>query len=51
MPANLSPQYVEAEKRCRMTKDTEEKLDALQQMLAIMPHHKGTDKLHADLRK
>lgn len=51
MPANLPPQYVEAEKRYRMAKDTEEKLDALQQMLAIMPHHKGTDKLHADLRK
>ncbi len=51
MPANLPPQYVEAEKRYRMARDTEEKLDALQQMLAIMPHHKGTDKLHADLRK
>jgi small GTP-binding protein len=51
MPANLPPQYVEAEKRYRMAKDTEEKLDALQQMLSIMPHHKGTDKLHADLRK
>jgi len=51
MLANLPPQYVEAEKRYRMVRDTEEKLDALQQMLAIMPHHKGTDKLHADLRK
>ena len=51
MPANLPPQYFEAEKRYRMARDTEEKLDALQQMLAIMPHHKGTDKLHADLRK
>ena len=51
MPANLPPQYVEAEKRYRTARDAEEKLDALQQMLAIMPHHKGTDKLHADLRK
>jgi ribosome-interacting GTPase 1 len=51
MPANLPPQYFEAEKKYRMARDTEEKLDALQQMLAIMPHHKGTDKLHADLRK
>jgi uncharacterized protein len=51
MPANLPPQYLEAEKRYRLAKDAEEKLDALQQMLAAMPHHKGTDKLHADLRK
>jgi len=51
MPANLPPQYFEAEKRYRLAKDPEEKIEALQSMLAIMPRHKGTDKLHAELRR
>ena len=51
MPANLPPQYFEAEKRFRMAKSPEEKIEALEAMLAIMPRHKGTDKLHADLRR
>ena len=51
MPANLPPQYFEAEKRYRSAKEPEEKIAALQAMLAIMPRHKGTDKLHAGLRR
>jgi small GTP-binding protein len=51
MPANLPPQYFEAEKRFRSAQSPEEKIEALQTMLAIMPKHKGTDKLHADLRR
>lgn len=51
MPANLPPQYFEAEKRFRTGKTPEEKIAALQTMLAIMPKHKGTDHLHAELRK
>ena len=51
MPANLPPQYFEAERRYREAKTDEEKLGCLQQMLAIMPKHKGTDKLQADLRR
>jgi len=51
MPANLPPQYFEAEKRFRTAKEPEEKIAALQEMLAIMPRHKGTDKLHAMLRQ
>jgi ribosome-interacting GTPase 1 len=51
MPANLPPQYFEAEKRFRSAKEPEEKIAALQAMLAIMPRHKGTDKLHAMLRQ
>ncbi|GAI41737.1 unnamed protein product, partial [marine sediment metagenome] len=51
MPANLPPQYFEAEKRYRIAKDPEGKIEALQAMLAIMPRHKGTDKLHAGLRR
>jgi ribosome-interacting GTPase 1 len=51
MPANLPPQYFEAEKRYRSAKEPEEKIAALEEMLAIMPHHKGTDRLHAVLRQ
>ena len=51
MPANLPPKYYEAERRYKTARTTEEKIEALQAMLAIMPHHKGTDKLHADLRR
>ncbi len=47
----MPPQYFEAEKRFRSAKDPEERIAALEEMLAIMPHHKGTDKLHAALRQ
>jgi len=51
MPANLPPQYFEAEKRYREARRPEEKVEALEEMLMIMPKHKGTDKLRADLRR
>jgi len=50
MPANLPPQYFEAEKAFRQAKSPEEKIAALEEMLAIMPKHKGTDHLRAELR-
>ena len=50
MPANLPPQYLEAEKNFRMAKSPLEKIAALEEMLAIMPKHKGTDHLRAELR-
>jgi ribosome-interacting GTPase 1 len=51
MPANLPPQYFEVEKRYREARSASEKLRYLEEMLAIMPKHKGTDKLRADLRR
>ncbi|HOV86135.1 MAG TPA: TGS domain-containing protein [Syntrophobacteraceae bacterium] len=51
MPANLPPHYYEAEKRFREAKTSEGKIEALEEMLTIMPKHKGTDKLRADLRR
>ena len=51
MPANLPPQYFEAEQRFRQAKTPEDKIEALEEMLAIMPKHKGTDKLKAMLRE
>lgn len=51
MPANLPPQYFAAEKRWREASTIEEQIKALREMLAIMPKHKGTDKLQADLKR
>ncbi|HNY65269.1 MAG TPA: TGS domain-containing protein [Deltaproteobacteria bacterium] len=51
MPANLTPMYMEAERRYREAKTQEEKIAALEEMLAVIPKHKGTDKLQADLKK
>lgn len=51
MPANLPPTYHEAERRYREAKTQQEKIDALEEMLAIIPKHKGTDKLQADLKR
>ena len=50
MPANLPPQYYEAEKNFRAAKSNLEKIAALEEMMAIMPKHKGTDHLRAELR-
>lgn len=50
MPANLPPAYFAAEERYRKARSVPEKIAALQQMLAVMPKHKGTDHLKADLR-
>ncbi len=50
MPANLPPQYFDVEEKYREAKDPQEKLVYLQQMLSIVPKHKGTEKLQAELK-
>ena len=50
MPTNVPPQYREAEDRFRQATTTQAKVAALQEMLSIMPKHKGTDHLKAQLR-
>ncbi|MEW5975473.1 MAG: TGS domain-containing protein [Acidobacteriota bacterium] len=50
MPANLTPQYLEAERRYKQAASTGEKVQALEEMLSIIPKHKGTEKLQADLK-
>ena len=50
MPANLPPDYYAAEGAFRAASTPQAKLDALERMLAVMPHHKGTDHLRAELR-
>jgi hypothetical protein len=51
MPANLTPQYKEAEARFRSAASHDAKIEALREMLALLPRHKGTEKLYGDLRK
>ncbi len=51
MPANLTPEYFKAEKWYRQAGTADEKILALEQMLRVIPKHKGTDHLRADLRK
>ena len=51
MPANLTPEYYKAEKWFRSAGTNEEKVLALEHMLSVMPRHKGTDHLRADLRR
>jgi len=50
MPANLTPVYKEAEAKFRSAVTPEEKISCLEEMLRVIPKHKGTDKLQADLR-
>jgi len=51
MPANLPPEYFKAEQWYRTAVTNEEKILALERMLSVMPKHKGTDHLKADLRR
>jgi uncharacterized protein len=51
MAANLTPQYLEAEKDFKSAKSTDGKIEALERMLATIPRHKGTEKLQADLKR
>jgi ribosome-interacting GTPase 1 len=51
VPANLTAQYKDAEARFRRAATHDEKVDALREMIALLPKHKGTEKLHADLKK
>jgi ribosome-interacting GTPase 1 len=51
MPANLTAQYHEAEARFRSATDHQEKVAALEEMLSVIPKHKGTEKMQADIRR
>jgi ribosome-interacting GTPase 1 len=51
MPANLTPQYLAAEQRYKQAVTSAEKIEALEEMLAVIPKHKGTEKLQGDLKR
>jgi len=50
VPANLSPEYKAAEAALRKTRDPQERLVALREMLRTIPKHKGTEHLQADIK-
>ncbi|MBX3444091.1 MAG: TGS domain-containing protein [Planctomyces sp.] len=50
MPANLTPQYQKAEEEFRRAQSAQERVDSLELMLQLIPKHKGTEKLQADLK-
>jgi len=51
MATNLPPEYYEADKRYRAATTPGEKISCIEELLRIVPKHKGTDKLRAGLRK
>jgi len=51
MPTNLPPECLEAEKRYHAATSLEDKILCLEELLAAIPKHKGTDKLRADYRR
>jgi ribosome-interacting GTPase 1 len=51
MPTNLPPEAQEAERRWRAATTSEEKITNLEEFLSLIPKHKGTDHLRADLRR
>jgi hypothetical protein len=51
MPANLTPEYLEAERRFKSAKTSEDKIQAIEEMMATIPRHKGTEKMQADLKR
>jgi hypothetical protein len=51
MPANLTPDYLKADKWFKEATTDEEKILALEEMMRVIPKHKGTDHMRAELRK
>jgi uncharacterized protein len=51
MPTNLPPNYYVVEEQYRKAPSTEEKIALLEEMMSIVPKHKGTDHLRADLKR
>ena len=51
MPANLTPEYKAAETAFRKAGDPDERLEHLREMLRVIPKHKGTDHLQAEIKR
>src|SRR5205807_4865731 len=50
MAANLTPQYLEAEAEYKRAQTAEERLECLRRMYSLLPKHKASEKLQADLK-
>jgi small GTP-binding protein len=50
MAVNLTPQYLEAEAEYKKARSAEERLECLQRMWQLVPKHKASEKLQAELK-
>ncbi len=50
MATNLPPQYFEVEKKLKTAKSNQEKIEIYEELLAIIPKHKASEKLQAQLK-
>src|SRR4029079_3583592 len=50
MATNLTPQYLEAEADYKKAQTAEERLACLKKMYQLVPKHKASEKLQADLK-
>jgi len=50
MPTNATPEYKKAETAFRQARDPAERLQWLNEMLRLLPKHKGTEHLQADIK-
>src|SRR6516165_3973634 len=50
MAANLTPQYLEAEADYKKAQTAAERLECLKKMYSLLPKHKASEKLQADLK-
>jgi len=50
MPANLPPLYRKAEEEYRRAQTSAEQVSCLEKLLTLIPRHKGTEHLQADLK-
>lgn len=51
MPANVSPEFLAKKARFESAKTPGDRVRALQEMISELPKHKGSEKLHAQLKK
>jgi len=50
MPTNVTPEYRKAEQAFREARDTADRLRCLREMLRLIPKHKGTEHVQADIK-
>jgi ribosome-interacting GTPase 1 len=50
MAANLTPQYLEAESEYKKAQSPDDRLAALRKMYSLLPKHKASEKLQAELK-
>jgi len=51
MPTNVTAEYLAAEEEYRNAKTIPEKIRALEKMYALVPKHKGTEKLRLQIKR